>query len=201
MNAAYFLESCLSEFNEYLMSYEPAKGNVLLNPEEININAFRSALSENINSLLAKYKIHPELFSTKGNDGKMKYQVERGLDIAIGEYAPGRAVVVDKHTYQIGGIYYLGNEWKKAPARSFIEAPSYLKDILLCRKCEWFGLADDSIKTCPFCGSGELSLSRQMLRPWKFAPVNAEPVSEAQLSEEYTHVQTPLYSTLPESDG
>ena len=31
----------------------------------------------------------------------MKYQVERGLDVAIGEYALGRAIVVDKDTYQI----------------------------------------------------------------------------------------------------
>ena len=33
--------------------------------------------------------------------GKVKYQVERGLDVAIGEYAPGRAIVVDKTTYII----------------------------------------------------------------------------------------------------
>ena len=36
--------------------------------------------------------------------GKILYEVDRGLDVAIGEYAPGRAIVVDKQTYQIGGI-------------------------------------------------------------------------------------------------
>lgn len=40
-----------------------------------------------------------------------------------------------------------------------------------------------------------------MLRPWGFAPRNGVPILEAQLSEEYTRVQTPLYSTLPEADG
>ena len=33
-----------------------------------------------------------------------------------------------------------------------------------------------------------------------FAPQNAQPVPGAQLEEEYTTVQQPLYSTLPESD-
>ena len=32
-------------------------------------------------------------------EGKIKYEVERGLDIAISEYAPGRSIVVDKKTY------------------------------------------------------------------------------------------------------
>lgn len=39
-----------------------------------------------------------------------------------------------------------------------------------------------------------------MLRPWGFAPVNAGPISDAQLTEEYSAVQQPLYSTLPDSD-
>lgn len=43
-------------------------------------------------------------------NGKILYEVERGLDVAIGEYAPGRAIVVDKQTYQIGGFYYPGSE-------------------------------------------------------------------------------------------
>lgn len=59
--------------------------------------------------------------------GKVKYQVERGLDIAIGEYAPGRSVVVDKSTYQIGGLYVPGSERGKGqalnPAKKYIEDP------------------------------------------------------------------------------
>ncbi len=39
-----------------------------------------------------------------------------------------------------------------------------------------------------------------MLRPWGFAPKNAEAIPDAQLSEEYSAVQQPLYSTLPDSD-
>lgn len=136
------------------------------------------------------------------SDGK--YEVGRGLDIAIGEYAPGRAIVVDKKTYQIGGFYYPGSERKKgktlSPARSFIEDPNYMKRIISCNKCGWFGLMEDNDSSCPFCGNRELIESRVMLKPWGFAPRNAESITNAQLEEQYTFVQQPLYSTLPDSD-
>ena len=136
--------------------------------------------------------------------GKILYEVERGLDVAIGEYAPGRAIVVDKQTYQIGGFYYPGSERRHgqslSPARAYTEDPNYVKQILSCTKCGWFGLKEENITTCPFCGNGDLSLSRQMMRPWGFAPRNAEAIPEVQLSEEYSSVQQPLYSTLPQAE-
>lgn len=138
------------------------------------------------------------------NEGKLDYQVERGLDVAIGEYAPGRAIVVDKRTYQIGGLYYPGSERRNGraamPARAFIDDPNYLKDIQTCTECGWFGLDEDHVDTCPFCGNVDLKYTRQMLRPWGFAPRNGEAIPDAQLSEEYTAVQQPLYSTLPDAD-
>lgn len=39
-----------------------------------------------------------------------------------------------------------------------------------------------------------------MLKPWGFAPRDASAIPDAQLSEEYTAVQQPLYSTLPDAD-
>ena len=137
-------------------------------------------------------------------DGKLDYQVERGLDVAIGEYAPGRAIVVDKRTYQIGGLYYPGSERRSgraaSPARAFVDDPNYLKDIQACTECGWFGLDEDHVDACPFCGNTELKYTRQMLRPWGFAPRDGEAIPDAQLSEEYTAVQQPLYSTLPDAD-
>jgi len=53
---------------------------------------------------------------------------------------------------------------------------------------------------CPFCGNSVLEESKQMLRPWGFAPRDAAPIADAQLVEEYSAVQQPLYSTLPDSD-
>lgn len=136
--------------------------------------------------------------------GKILYEVDRGLDIAIGEYAPGRAIVVDKQTYQIGGFYYPGSERRHGqsltPARAYTEDPNYVKEIISCSECGWFGLREDETKSCPFCGNSDLKIAREMMRPWGFAPRNAESIPDVQLSEEYTAVQQPLYSTLPEAE-
>lgn len=156
--------------------------------------------------IIPTYSFPKNVVSTYISDysGRMAYEVERGLDVAIGEYAPGRAIVVDKLTYQIGGLYYPGSERRKnqalSPARAFVEDPNYIKNILKCDDCGWFGLMSDGTTECPFCGNKNLVVTRQMLKPWGFAPRNAESIPSAQLDEEYTAVQQPLYSTLPDSD-
>ncbi len=136
--------------------------------------------------------------------GKILYAVDRGLDVAIGEYAPGRVIVVDKQTYQIGGFYYPRSERRHGqsltPARAYTEDPNYVKQVISCPECGWFGLMEENIKFCPFCGNNDLKITREMMRPWGFAPKNAEAIPDVQLSEEYTAVQQPLYSTLPEAE-
>lgn len=136
--------------------------------------------------------------------GKILYEVDRGLDVAIGEYAPGRAIVVDKQTYQIGGFYYPGSERRHGqaltPARAYTEDQNYVKQVISCAECGWFGLMEENTKCCPFCGNSDLKITREMMRPWGFAPRNAEAIPDVQLSEEYTAVQQPLYSTLPDAE-
>lgn len=82
--------------------------------------------------------------------GKILYEVDRGLDVAIGEYAPGRAIVVDKQTYQIGGFYYPGSERRHGqaltPARVYTEDPNYVKQVISCAECGWFGLMEEKNK-------------------------------------------------------
>ena len=137
------------------------------------------------------------------NTGKIEYQPDRGLDIAISEYAPGRSIVVDKQTYQIGGIYFKGfkgNDWRRDPARKFIEDKNYVKDLLSCDKCGWFGLKEENYQKCPFCGNEDIKSEYPLLKPWGFAPKNAMPISQAQLEEEYSFAQPPEYSTLPENE-
>ncbi len=157
--------------------------------------------------IIPTYSFPKNVVSTYITDsyGKVENQVERGLDMAIGEYAPGRAIVVDKQTYQIGGFYYPGSERYSSgyasPARSFIEDSNYKKKVISCPNCEWFGLAVDGYRKCPFCGSAGLKIEKDMLRPWGFAPRNAESIQSAQLDEQYTYVSQPLYSTLPDADG
>lgn len=157
--------------------------------------------------IIPTYSFPKNVVSTYITDsyGKTRYEVERGLDVAIGEYAPGRAIVVDKQTYQIGGFYYPGSEKRQGqsltPARAYIEDPNYLKQVLQCPECGWFGLEEEHQTSCPFCGSTTLLNGREMLRPWGFAPKNATSIPDAQLLEEYSAAQQPLYSTLPASDN
>lgn len=137
------------------------------------------------------------------NQEKILYEVSRGLDVAIGEYAPGRSIVVDKTTYQIGGLYYPVGEWMRnrgKPARSYSEDPNYVKHVLSCPNCGWFGLMEEKTKACPFCGNTNLEQELDMTRPWGFAPMNGVATTESQLNESYSAVQTPVYSTLPEAD-
>ncbi len=182
----------------------PELFGVLGNRELMNAKTLLDSLYEE--GIIPTYSFPKNVVSTYISDsnGQLKYQIERGLDVAIGEYAPGRAIVVDKQTYQIGGLYYPGSERRKgrisSPAKSFIEDPNYLKNIICCDECGWFGLLEEKIIQCPFCGNKNLQITRQMLRPWGFAPRNGESIPDAQLEEEYTAVQQPLYSTLPESD-
>ena len=176
------------------------------NESEIASNAksLLDALYEE--GIIPTYSFPKNVVSTyiTGDDNKIKYQVDRGLDLAIGEYAPGRSIVVDKTTYQIGGLFVPGSERKKgqsiSPAKAFIEDPNYMKPILRCGDCGWFGLKEDNLSKCPFCNSINLKEDLPMLKPWGFAPRNAQPIYDAQLVEEYSYTQPPVYSTLPESE-
>lgn len=175
--------------------------------EHLNANDAKSLLDALYEEgIVPTYSFPKNVVSTyiADTNGKLIYEVDRGLDIAIGEYAPGRAIVVDKQTYQIGGIYHPGSERRRGqaltPARAYVEDPNYLKSVLSCPECGWFGLEAEKIKECPFCGNSMIERNRQMLRPWGFAPKNAEAIPESQLTEEYSAVQQPLYSTLPDSD-
>ena len=134
------------------------------------------------------------------NDQKrISGQIERGLDIAISEYAPGRSIVVNKQTYQIGGFYSRAGDFSNIQtlARQYIEDSNYLKKLYRCDHCGWMGL--EPTKTCPFCGSKKIETSN-MLKPWGFAPRNATSIENVQLEEKYSMALPPEYSTLPDND-
>lgn len=166
-----------------------------------NTKSLLDALYEE--GIIPTYSFPKNVVSTYITDenGRVRYEISRGLDVAIGEYAPGRAIVVDKQTYQIGGLYFPNSDKRKGltkiPARAYVEDPNYLKEILSCPKCGWFGLKEESLTLCPFCSSKSIISSKPLLRPWGFAPKDGKSISKAQLIEQYTSVQQPLYSTLP----
>ncbi len=227
ISAAAFFDNHIDAFKKFALDFKIPRGAIPDNAS-VDVKILCDELFVDLDALQSKKNMHPEMFGESykildalyeagiiptysfpknvvstyvlNNDGRIKYLVARGLDVAISECAPGRALVVDKKTYQIGGIFYHGGQWRKSPARSFIDDKNYVKELLKC-KCGWFGLAEENHTSCPFCGNRTLERSaRKMLRPWGFAPKNATSISEAQLTEEYSTAQPPEYSTLPDHD-
>ena len=152
--------------------------------------------------IIPTYSFPKDVVSTYIEDpkGTIVYRPERGLNVAISEYAPGRTIVVDKQTYQIGGIYVhseKGNLFK--PAESYFKDSNFRKELKRCTKCEWFGFTSDMVgDSCPFCASSDIEDMLPMLRPWGFSPVNGDPIPPASVEVKYTSSEKPLYSSLPD---
>lgn len=209
-NAVLDMDAFRNEFAESLKNLKEKRN---AHPEQFEAISNASANKQKTlldalykEGIIPTYSFPKNVVSTYISDmnGILRYEVDRGLDIAISEYAPGRSIVVDKQTYQIGGMYSPGSDrvygQAATPARAYMDDANYLKNILTCPDCGWFGLADERPDACPFCGNRALEEGRQMLRPLGFAPKNAEAVPDAQLEEEYSSVQPPLYSTLPDAE-
>ena len=209
-NAVLDMDAFRNEFAESLKNLKekrnahPEQFEAIPNASANKQKTLLDALYEE--GIIPTYSFPKNVVSTYISDmnGILRYEVDRGLDVAISEYAPGRSIVVDKQTYQIGGLYSPGSDrvygQATTPARAYMDDANYLKNILTCPDCGWFGLADERPDACPFCGNRALEEGRKMLRPWGFAPKNAEAVPDAQLEEEYSSVQPPLYSTLPDAE-
>jgi ATP-dependent helicase YprA (DUF1998 family) len=151
--------------------------------------------------LIPTYSFPKDVVSTYISDsnGHLLYKVERGLDIALGEYAPGRSIVVDKTTYRLGGLYRPSRQWWN-PARQYLDDSNYFKEVRSCPACGWFGLADDlSSPKCPLCSSGVVA-ELPMVRPWGFGPANGKPGNGSRADEVWSWTDQPEYSTLPDSD-
>lgn len=135
------------------------------------------------------------------SDFKPAYHIERSLDVAISEYAPGRGLIVDKKVYEIGGIYTPYSSDKIfSSVKKYFEDKNYYKNVTKCDKCGWFDIDLDNYLKCPFCGNSKLTKDIKMLVPWGFIPKNGRDIYESQLKEKYSAVQPPIYSTVPSSD-
>lgn len=133
------------------------------------------------------------------DSGKIKYEVSRGVDVAIGEYAPGREIVVDKKSYKIGGFSYPTRYGSKS-AETYLNDANYLKRVLKCA-CGWFGFESDQHNgVCPFCGSCALTDDLPALRPWGFAPIGGKETLGVNDKDEYSGVEEPICSTVPNDD-
>ncbi len=147
-------------------------------------------------------------FNIEGKDGKTNLAPQRGVDIAISEYAPGRTIVVDKKTYKSAGIYspirHKDQENFFKPAEPYFkEENGHYKTIYACNNllCGWFSKEKPKNNKCPFCGELLTEKSqKQMLIPWGFAPLNAKEIPESEAETEMTYSDEPCYSATPSDD-
>lgn len=151
--------------------------------------------------IIPTYSFPKDVVSTYIEDanGKIVQQVDRGLDVAISEYAPGRTIVVDKKTYVIGGLYcHTEGSYNFRQTEDYLNDANYVKRLKKCHTCGWFGSAEDAADgKCPFCRSCDVEEIPPMVRPWGFSPKdNKEETANAK--DEYSSSGIPVYSTLPD---
>ena len=227
LDALTFLDDNLEDCKQFIKYYTIKSDILIPDNVELNLEEVKQQLINGLEEMKRSRDRHPELFGIEELPKNRKtildalyeesliptysfpknvvgmyigkHKVERGLDLAISEYAPGRAIVVDKVTYQVGGLYYPKFNKKDflSPAKKYIEDYNYNKGIVKCPRCEWIGLKSDDYNKCPFCGEEDIKDSLPMIKPWGFAPINGKKIPEAQVNEEYTSVNKILYSTLP----
>lgn len=140
--------------------------------------------------------------SSKGD--KLEQRPDRGLNIAISEYAPGRIVVVNKKTYRSGGIYSFYSKYRNLyeAAKPYFEGNnSYHKSVYSCDNsaCNWFGTEKPKDNKCPFCHSSDIS-THTLLVPWGFAPENARSLPESESENDFSYAELPCYSITPSED-
>lgn len=130
----------------------------------------------------------------------IQYAPERDITIALGEYAPGRFVTIDKKIFKSGGIYANPRPrgFETNQAEFYCQNNDYYKDIYICSDCNWFGLKkeDSPGMVCPYCGADVIE--NKMLRPWGFSPVRGDKVKFEDEDEQYTYAEAPFYSYVPE---
>ena len=126
----------------------------------------------------------------QGRDSKNKVIIEQRpqleLNRALGEYAPGKQIVVNKKTYRIGGIYNPYSKNSDAPAQ---DIKIHEKYVSLCIKCNFTKLSNETIKDCPNCKTELITMP--YIRPTGFSPEKGKAINKGDLNQEYSFASTP----------
>jgi len=154
-----------------------------------------------IESVLPTYSFPRDVvsFYTEQSNGHIDESPQRGIEIALSEYAPGRIIVINKKSYISGGLHDYYTKFNKThkykAAELWLENPDYKKDVYCCTNdnCGWFGIEDKEI--CPLCN--DRLEKRTLIKPWGFSARDAKSVPETRDRQEYSTVSIPSYSTTP----
>ncbi|MGE6755527.1 DEAD/DEAH box helicase [Rossellomorea sp. NPDC071047] len=126
----------------------------------------------------------------QGRDKRNKVIIEQRpqleLNRALGEYAPGRQIVINKKTYRVGGIYNPFSKNPDAPARDLNLHGEY---VALCVKCNYTRISSEQLEKCPNCEEDLKSMP--YIRPTGFSPERGREVNKGDLTQEYSFASTP----------
>ena len=102
---------------------------------------------------------------------------------ALSEYAPGRALVVNKKTYRVGGIFKDGFMTTE-PIRYLFEQE--LDRYTSCKKCTYVSLEKSlQVSKCPVCQSELIQF--EIIDPPGFAPEEGRPLSARDKKQEISY--------------
>lgn len=145
-------------------------------------------------SFLPTYAFPQDLTSLyiHGRDKNNKVIIEQRpqleLNRALGEYAPGKQVVINKRTYRIAGIYKPFSKNPEAPAQDINLKE---KSIAICVKCNYTSLSTKHADNCPNCR--EKLKVMPYVRPTGFSPDRGKPVEKGDLMQEYSFASAPQF--------
>ncbi|WP_342543133.1 DEAD/DEAH box helicase [Paenisporosarcina sp. FSL H8-0542] len=130
------------------------------------------------------------LYIQKWDSNKKKIVIDQrpqlDLNRALGEYAPGRQIVVNKKTYRIGGIY---NPFAKNPEQPFTEVNLTENKMLYCVNCNYVTIHDEGNRDCPICKSN--LLVKPYIRPLGFSPEKGREVRKGDKVQNFSYASTP----------
>ena len=227
-----FLKDYQKDFLDFLQNWQGRSSKEIneksINP--VLVEDAKKECAKGIKEIDFRYQKHPELFGKDVSlldalyqdglvptysfpksivsmdiedfNGNLTHRLDRGLDMAINEFAPGRSIVADKQTYLIGGLYSHAYHNVKEPAKGFFNDENYRKPTYKCTTCGWFGTELPESEKCPFCGSSTIERMPDTLKPWGFAPLNGKAIPQIRAVEEedYSSSGVPMYGTLPDSN-
>ncbi|RIW28213.1 DUF1998 domain-containing protein [Bacillus salacetis] len=200
-------ESCNELIEDLKNSYESIKHSLVnIEDEEAEFDSNNKLLDFLFNhGLLPTYAFPKDLSSlyieewdSKARKVVVKQRPQLEINRALGEYAPGKQVVINKKTYRIGGIFvpYPKNYLKPALDLGI----DSLKNVTYCDSCLFVSLDELSSNVCEVCG--ENLRKSPFLRPTGFSPEGGEEVKEGDRDQEFTYAIPPqLPIPVDEEEG
>lgn len=129
--------------------------------------------------------------SREREDGISRYRSfpSRELEMALAEYAPGNAVVLDGQVYRSGGVTL---NWKLPPADEVIREPQNIQYAWRCKGCGATGVNPSRLVVCATsnCRGGSFE-TLKFLRPAGFAVDFSEKTSNDLTKRSYVPAEAP----------